>query len=231
MSEKSETNGTNLNNVREVAGMYAQDLAYFEKMFDLCLRGYYTAMPAVVVAVYPKTQTVDIRPLLKHYYPAEDVNVSRPVIEQVPFQFQRAGDTWISLPIKPGDTGIALFCCRDISAWKETGGEVLLQSKHIVDYNDAVFLPFVGAKAQAVGNYNPDYIEIVKNGKTITVKDGTLEAPEYHFVVKSIYASETIQADGTITSAKDCISGGVSGKGHIHSGVQSGDKNTNPPVL
>lgn len=211
------------NNVKDTVGMYADKAQFLRKMIYLNMLGYYTALPCEVVAVNAAAQTVDIKPLLMAYYPEHDKSVSRAVIAEVPFVFQRAGDTWLSLPIKPGDTGLAIFCCRDISNWKEVGGEVVLKTGHCMDYNDAIFIPFVGAKAQAVPNYNPDYLEIVKNGKTITVKDGVLDAPEYHFNVKSVHAS------GTVESETDCISAGISGKGHIHGGVMSGDKVSGPP--
>lgn len=213
----------------DVPSNYEDAEKVFRSMFDIVLSEYYFCLPCRVVAVSASTQTVDIQPVLKRYYIKAGQSLSRAVIKGVPFMFQRADDTYISLPIKVGDTGLAVFSQRDISNWKEVGGEVPLQSLRTSDYNDAIFLPFVGSKAQAIPDYNPDYIEIVKNGKKITVKDGVLDAPVWHINCKSITASETIHAGGMIDSDTDCVSAGISGKLHVHGGVVPGSGNTSTP--
>ena len=210
--------------VQDTAGMYATFGDMFKRMLDIFMTDYYFCLPCVVEAVNTQKQTVDIRPALKAYSKASNTSVSRALIPNVPFWMYRAGDTYLTLPIKVGDTGLAIFSQRDITNWKETGGEVPLQSTRIHDYNDALFLPYFGPSSNAVANYNPNNITIVKNGKTIEVQDGTLYAPDYTIVCQSVYAS------GTIESATDVIAGGVSGKTHIHSGVTPGSGNTGEPV-
>lgn len=212
------------NEVEQTAGNYTDLEAVFRELFYLCLAERYTCLPCKVVAVNVDIQTVDIQPTIKSYFRGPKVHVERPIIKGVPFWMFRAGDTYITLPIKPGDTGLAIFCQRDITNWKESGGVATIQSERVMDYNDAIFLPFVGAKTQAVSNYNPNFIEIVKNGKTITVKDGTLDAPDYAINCKSLHAT------GTVVSDTDCISGGISGKTHRHVGVRSGDQTSGEPV-
>ena len=207
----------------EIAASYNDMEKVFREMFYYCIAERYTCLPCIVIAVNTSKQTVDIRPLLKSYYFGADKDVSRAIIKNVPFWTFRAGDTYISLPIKPGDTGLAIFCQRDISNWKEVGGEVPLQSKRVMDYNDAFYIPFIGSAAQAIEGYNADYIEIVKNGKKITVKDGTLEAPEYVINCKELHAT------GEVTSDTDCISAGISGKSHVHTGVVTGGSVTGGP--
>lgn len=214
----------NRNLVKDTAGMMNTFDNLFKRMFNLCMLDCYFCLPCVVEGVHLDTQTVDIRPVLKSYSKATNTSASRPLIVGVPFWMYRAGDTYITLPIKVGDTGLAIFSQRDITNWKETGGEVVLQSDRISDYNDAIFLPYVGPKSNAVPNYNSDNITIVKNGKAIEVKDGTLYAPDYEIECKSVHAT------GTITSDTDCISGTISGKYHVHSGVSTGPSNTGVPV-
>lgn len=219
----------NDNSVKDTAGMMASFDSIFKRMLKLCMLDYYFCLPCVVVAVNLDKQTVDIRPVLKSYSKATNTSSQRALIADVPFWMYRANDTYITLPIKPGDTGLAIFSQRDITNWKEVGGEVVLQSDRIHDYNDALYLPYFGAAATAVPNYNPENITIVKNGKPIEVKDGILDAPDYHINCKSIYASSTIDADGTITSTIDCVSGTISGATHTHGGVTSGHSNTGVP--
>lgn len=219
----------NSNSVKDTAGMMASFDAIFKRMLKLCMLDYYFCLPCVVVAVNLEKQTVDIRPVLQSYSKATNTSAPRALIANVPFWMYRANDTYITLPIKPGDTGLAIFSQRDITNWKEVGGEVVLQSDRIHDYNDALYLPYFGAAATAVPNYNSENITIVKNGKTIEVKDGVLDAPEYHINCKSMDVLETIHAAGTITSDTDCISNTISGVSHTHGGVSSGPSNTGVP--
>lgn len=210
--------------VQETAGMFGSFDTLFKKLMNIFMLDYYFCLPCVVVAVNTAKQTVDIRPTLKAYSKASNTSVSRALIANVPFWMYRAGDTYMTLPIKPGDTGLAIFSQRDISNWKVVGGEVSLQSDRIHDYNDALFLPYFGPTANAVPNYNSNNITIVKNGKIIEVKDGTLYAPDYAIECKSVHAT------GLIASDTDCISSGISGKTHVHGGVSTGSGNTGAPV-
>lgn len=215
------------NNNGTAAGQYDNE-RWFIEMFGLCMYNYNTCLPCKVVSVNYEAQTVDIQPTLKAYVPSSGTYIDRPVIKNVPFWIYRAGDTYITLPIKVGDTGIAIFSQRDMSSWKEVGGSVALPTNRVMDYNDAVYIPYLGTKATAVKGYNPDHIEIVKNGKTITVKDGTLEAPEYDLICKNI-TCQAVHATDTIVSDTDCISGSISGKSHTHGGVQGGSSSTGGP--
>lgn len=210
--------------VQDVPGMFQDADVVFKRMLDLFMLDYYFCLPCVVEAVHLDTQTVDIRPVLKAKSLASGDSVSRALISNVPFWMYRAGDTYITLPIKVGDTGLAIFCQRDITNWKETGGEVALQSGRIFDYNDALFLPYFGPTSKAVPNYNANNITIVKNGKVIEVKDGVLDAPDYEINCKSLHAT------GIVKSDTDCISGTISGIGHKHGGVSSGSSTSGTPV-
>ncbi|NRA42735.1 MAG: hypothetical protein HRU21_10590 [Pseudomonadales bacterium] len=77
------------------------------------------------------------------------------------------------------------------------------------------------------------------NGFSELTKDGqwnlnapanvTITAPTSTFN-GNVVVTGTVDADGTITSATDCVSAGISGKLHTHPGVLSGGSNTLPPV-
>lgn len=193
------------------------------------------SLPAVVEAVHPDKQTVDVRPTIMKRNQLTKQNYQRALLLNVPFQFPRGGDSYVTLPIKPGDEGVLIFAGRDIRAWKELGGAQPIRSDRILDYNDALFIPGISAIPNAVPGYDPDNITIVKNGKKITVKDGTLEAPEYDFICKNINASgtvvvgQTITATGAISSATDVMAGGISAKNHVHAGQYSSTSKTGIP--
>ena len=188
-------------------------------MFYLCLSEYYTCLPCQVVAVNASMQTVDIQPVLMSYFREQGVSTPRPIIRNVPFWTFRAGDTYISLPIKVGDTGLAIFCQRDISNWKASGGTVPLQSERVMDYNDAFYIPFMGSASQAIPGYNPDFIEIVK------------------IIAQNLQISQNVTVGGTIVSTGAITSSTAIGLAdgtqlgtHVHSGVQRGNSNTDAPV-
>lgn len=189
----------------------------------LFLAGCFFSIPARVISVNVSKQSVDVQPSLMKLYPKTGLNIPRPVLQNVPFQFQRGGDSYITIPIKPGDEGILIFAQRDIRSWKELGGIQQLRSSRMFDYNDAIFIPGISSFVRAVSSYDPDNITIVKNGKKITVGDGTLDAPDYAINCKSLHATGTIESDS------DCISAGISGKGHVHGGVESGGSSTGGP--
>lgn len=207
-------------NLKTTAGMYEKFSEMFKRMLDVFMLDYYFCLPCVVEAVNLDKQTVDIRPVLKAYSKSLNESASRALIANVPFWMYRAGDTYITLPIKPGDTGLAIFSQRDITNWKETGGEVELQSLRIHDYNDALFLPYFGPASKAISNYNSNNITIVKNGKSIEVQDGKLYAPDYDLVCKNVSCEDvtcaSVQSTGNIASDTDCRSAGISGKSHVH---------------
>lgn len=219
-------------NLKTTAGMYEKFSEMFKRMLDVFMLDYYFCLPCVVEAVNLDKQTVDIRPVLKAYSKSLNESASRALIANVPFWMYRAGDTYITLPIKPGDTGLAIFSQRDITNWKETGGEVELQSLRIHDYNDALFLPYFGPASKSVSNYNANNITIVKNGKSIEVQDGKLYAPDYDITCKNVNCKDvecsSVQSTGKISSDTDCISAGVSGKGHVHQTTVTGYNTSGP---
>lgn len=205
----------------EVGSQFTLDKIISE-YFRLFMLDMNFALPAVVESVNPSKQTVDVRPTLMKRY-SDGRNVQRSIIKNVQFQFPRGGDSYVTLPIKPGDEGILIFAGRDISSWKISGGTQPLHSTRMLDYNDAIFIPGVSSFPKSVSGYDPDNITIVKNGKKITVKDGVLDAPDYHINCKSILST------GLITSETDVIAGGISGKTHVHGGVQGGPSDTGVP--
>lgn len=211
----------------EVGGQFTLD-KIINEYFRLFMLELNFALPAVVEAVDVSKQTVDVRPTLMKRYESGK-NATRAIIKNVQFQFPRGGDSYVTLPIKPGDEGIIIFSGRDLSSWKTAGGIQPLHSTRVLDYNDAVFIAGVSSYPRAVDGYDPDNITIVKNGKKITVRDQVLDAPDYHINCKSLFVSETIEAVSTITSATDVIAGGISGKTHVHGGVSSGQSNTGVP--
>jgi len=70
-----------------------------------------------------------------------------------------------------------------------------------------------------------DYVHLKRNGN-IAIKAST----EVVLDVPLVTMTGDLTVNGTVTGAVDVIADGISGKGHVHSGVQGGPSNTGAPV-
>lgn len=126
-------------------------------------------------------------------------------------RFQSYGFT--SVP-KPGAEAVVLF----------PGG----QRDHglIIAVDDRRYR-LVGLQAGEVALYTDegDYVKLAR-GNIVEIKAGT----KIRFDTPLAEFTGQIHATDTVTSDADVIADGISGKTHIHSGVQTGAGNTGAPV-
>lgn len=119
--------------------------------FQSQMNNVYTAIPCVVVSVAGPS-SVHIQPAINQKMKDGGVK-ERPVIQSVPVSFPVSKTAGFTFPIKPGDTGIAVFSMRSIAAWKSSDGypsTPLDYSK--MDKNDAMFIPGIQTQGSAVNN-------------------------------------------------------------------------------
>lgn len=119
--------------------------------FHSQMNNVYTAIPCVVVSVAGPS-SVNIQPSINQKMKDGGVK-ERPVIQSVPVSFPVSKTAGFTFPIKPGDTGIAVFSMRSIAAWKNSDGypsTPLDYSK--MDKNDAMFIPGIQTQGSAVNN-------------------------------------------------------------------------------
>lgn len=119
--------------------------------FQSQMNNVYTAIPCVVVSVAGPS-SVHIQPSINQKMKDGGVK-ERPVIQSVPVSFPVSKTAGFTFPIKPGDTGIAVFSMRSIAAWKSSDGypsTPLDYSK--MDKNDAMFIPGIQTQGSAVNN-------------------------------------------------------------------------------
>ncbi len=69
--------------------------------------------------------------------------VDYPVLTDVPVQFPSGGGGVLFFPLTAGDTGIVLFCDRDIDAWWQAGGANIPNSPRKHSLSDGIFVPCV----------------------------------------------------------------------------------------
>lgn len=118
-------------------------MARVSRCLELGLR---VALPARVIAYTPATQLADLRVELLPVGEIEGEDVPQPpvLLPQVPVAWTRTSLGHLTLPLVPGDTGLAVFSDRSLSVWRTTGNEVapvdpLIGRTH--NLGDAVFFP------------------------------------------------------------------------------------------
>ncbi len=105
----------------------------------------HVALPAQVMAYDPTLQTVDVKPMLTRVIETDTGELPDvlPVIPAVPVAFPRAGNFFVSFPIKPGDFVLLVFVERSMDEWWATGVEALPGDLRKHSLADAVAIPGV----------------------------------------------------------------------------------------
>jgi hypothetical protein len=129
-------------------------MAIESRLFDV-----HTALPGVVEAYDPGTETVTVRPALKRKYEDGSV-VELPLIMNVPVTFPRGGKASITFPIKKGDSGLLIFSERSLDVWKAKGGVVDPADPRKFNMTDAFFVPGGYPKGKPSGRATADKFRI-----------------------------------------------------------------------
>lgn len=141
---------------------------------DAKLLEIFTALPAKVVRVDVKKGMCDAQPVLKRKY-ADGTVVELPVIVNIPIASYRAGQAYITLPLKVGDFVMLHFSQRSLDIWLSKGGTVDPLDPRHHHISDAVaylgVYPFTDAPTDA----SPDNIVIKNASSKITIKPDQIE--------------------------------------------------------
>lgn len=187
-------------------------------MIDFIIRqsllGINTCEPVEVVAI--NGDFVDVKPLV-YQIDGENNSVEQRVIYSLPFIRLQSGENGILINPQVGDLGLALYCQRDISAIKKAKKASIPSSKRVFNKGDGVFIGGLGNINKAPTRF----IEFTNNGVIITGNNSI-----------TLNGDVSINGDLTVSgnsSASDHISGGISGKLHVHGGVEGGDGVTDLP--
>lgn len=138
-----------------------------------------TSMPGKIKEYDESTQRASVIPLLKKKFnDTSQTIVDIPICVNVPVHQYSVnnGNTFIYLPVKPGDLGMLVFCTRSIDTYlassPEEGAEVnpvYHDNPRHHDLSDAWFVPGIRPFQVALQNISADDI-IIKNDKlTITI--------------------------------------------------------------
>lgn len=153
----------------EVTGREAIDAVVQHWLIDL-----HTAMPGVVEAYHPSTNTVDVTPALNRSIPdgaGNWISRRRPKLADVPVAFMHGGGVFQAFPIAAGDEGTLIFCSRNIGLWRANGaqGDAGDLGTHTLD--GAVFLPGLASDGNVFKAADGTKYVLGKNGGPLLVMD------------------------------------------------------------
>lgn len=142
--------------------------------FDAMSADLHTWLPGKVETFHADDFTVDVTPMLKRKYKGESA-VTLPTLPRVPLAIPRAGTAWFKMPVKEGDQVILLFCERSLDRWFDLGGIQDPQDARRHHLSDAVAIPGVYDRKQALTAkgaatsleiaFGDAWIEITADGK------------------------------------------------------------------
>lgn len=131
----------------------------FRSAFRELMKEVGTAIPGHVTGFDNSTQLAQVQIGIK--ITDQDGNTHDPaVIIQCPVQFSGGGGWAIEHKIESGDEGIIIFSQRCIDAWIQTGGIASNPIARFHDTNDAMFIPGIRSKKNAISDFSNDGVKI-----------------------------------------------------------------------
>lgn len=195
----------------------------------------HTALPVKVISFDPQKQTITAEVQIKQVL-TDGNAVSIPPLVDVPVSFSRGGGFAVTFPLQAGDEGFVVFAERCIDGWWQSGNASEPMDFRQFDLSDAMFIPGICSVPNAIANFFTDGLSLqtLDGGTFIRLTNGSIsiqgniEHKGNTNQTGSTTTSETITAKNVV-GTDDVTAGGISGKNHTHSGVESGDKNTGEP--
>jgi len=193
----------------------------------------YTSMPATLITYDPDTQRAQIQLGIKRRQKGVWGDLS--VLTDVPVDFPGSKNWAFFHELSNGDEGWAHFSQRCIDEWLSGGGSVQPGSLRMFDKTDACFKPGVRSSKTA-------FAPMPNTGAGLTNKAGTVSIKATDSAIDLVIGSTSIVSTGSsitmtvggqtlVLSSAGLLHNGVNiGQTHTHSGVQSGNGTSGPPV-
>lgn len=152
------------------------------------------------------------------------------------FRYQ-GGSNAVIIDPQENDIGLAVFCDRDISTVKSTQQQSNPGSHRKFSKSDGIFIGLCLAKepTQYITFTNDGIVIADKNKNNITLSKDGIKITDANGNVISMQSSGVAVTSNQLTNTNDIIAGEggadkVSLQNHVHSGVQRGGAETDPPV-
>ena len=194
-------------------------------------RDIHTALPATVISCNGHTATLQLM--------RDGEQLALPPLVDVPVGFYRGGGFCVTVPLKPGDEGLAIFSERCIDGWYVSGQQSAPLDARFHDYSDAFFFPQGSSQPKKIPAYSSDALSMqTDDGETyIRITQGkiTIQGDIEHTGnrVQSgnslINGNHSVAGDSESRGGKMTHNGKNVGDTHTHSGVQTGNDSTGAP--
>ena len=134
------------------------------------LAGVRVCMPATIRSYDPATQLAACVPVFA------EGDTQLPIIHNVPVQWPGGGGYALTFPLLPGDPVLIVFADRSLETWLSVGSVTDPGTARAHSLSDAICLPGVRHRLQALPDAAVDSPELRLNGTTTGVKVSPLGA-------------------------------------------------------
>ena len=129
----------------------------------------HVALPGRVESYDPAKQTADVKPVVKSPIRKEGgtelLSEELPVVPSVPVLFPRAGEFFVSLPVKAGHFGLLVFNDFSIDRFRALGEDAAPGDSRCHTLTGAVFLPVaLTPSAQKLADAHADNLVVGRDG-------------------------------------------------------------------
>lgn len=172
----------------------------------------HVCLPATVVSYDSATNTVDLQPAIQAVL-LDNKFVTLPQIFDIPVLELGGKGLSVKIPLQAGDTGIVIFCDRDITLFKQEKKNTQPNTLRKHDLSDGIFIPMMFGNTGASSNIS------------IESADGNTK---FEIGAEGINIKGNITVDGEITATDVKTDTNVSLKNHLHGNGNQGNNTTAP---
>lgn len=159
----------------------------------------HTCFPGNIIEYDYKTQSASVQPSIRKVYQTKDAQGNflvqdMPVLNSVPVQFPRSGQTGMYFPVNPGDSCLVLISERSLDEWINQGGQVTPRDPRQFHLSDAIAIMGLYPFSDPLPIQNNTDFVITHKGSTITIKgDGEIDIKTASKIALGTPAVEVIQ--------------------------------------
>lgn len=183
------------------------------------------SIPAIVTDFDPVKQVVGVEIAVREVVrtPSGPVDTTIAPIYNVPVCFPSAGGFSLTLPIKPGDEGLLVFCDMCIDLWWARGGIQNQLERRRHDLSDCGFYPGGRSQPRALPSYSA-------NSAQLRSDDGSTYVEIAAGQIVNIVAPSGVNITGNLVVSGEVTGNGIPLSTHLHPGVQAGGSDTGAPI-
>lgn len=196
--------GKDANNLNVLVNLLKKNIFFH---LNVCL-------PANVKSYNSDNNTVTLQPAIQAVL-TDNTFLDMPQLFDVPVLELGGNDLSIKIPLKEGDTGIVIFCDRDITLFKQEKKNTQPNTLRKHDLADGIFIP----------------MRFGSSGSSNILIQSANGATQLEVTSSGINVKGNITVDGEITATDVKTDTGISLKTHKHLGVRSGSDTSGQPTM